>query len=170
MANEQDAPGQLTEESSDALSAPSQEEQEEDFSPEDLTPEQREQFDRAAQAVDSFIQNHATYRQTDSNRQAILDYLSAHDLAISPASLELCWEQLKDQLDLAHEQDSKGADEDQPEEQPDASARLTAGLARTKGVESEEDAKEPELPAEPKTARGKKPTAWRNGKEIEVGS
>lgn len=151
---------EITEEASDPLGPPDSPEEEsaEDWSPEELSVEDRAQYDKAVQAVDDFLANHPLYKQTDENRQAILEYLAEHDVAISPASLELCWEQLQD-LDLEPEQ--------REDDQPDASAKLaTAGLARrTNGVESQ-DSDQSQEPAPPQ----KKSTAWRNGREIEVGA
>lgn len=149
---------EIIEEATDPLGAPdSQEESDDSWSPGDLSPKQREQYDRAVKAVDDFIKKHPTYKSTDENRQAILDYLESHDLAISPASLELVWEQIGDRLDLAEGQDS--------EEQPDASVRLaTAPLARTKSEEEPPESVE-EAEEEPTGRRGK-PVAWRNGRAV----
>lgn len=84
---------QIVEEAADGLAAPeSQEGQDDDWSPDHLPAAQRAAYDKAVAAVDSFIESHPEYKQTDENQQAILDYLERHDLAISPASLELCWE------------------------------------------------------------------------------
>ena len=154
----------IVEESSDGLGAP---DSQDNWSPDQLSAADRTRYDTAVKAVDDFIANHPTYKSTDENREAILGYLSAHDLAISPASLELCWEQLKDQLDLEPEQRDSTAGAD---EQSDASARLaTAGLARgNRSVESEEppesDESEPEVPESGR--RGKPVAAWRNGRAV----
>lgn len=148
----------------DAVSAQGSDEKskDEDWSPEDLSAQDRAPYDKQVNAVDEFIERHLTYKPTDENRQAILDYLAEHDLAISPASLELCWEQLQDELDLETEKESNRVDE---------ASRIrhasTAQLATSEPEEKPESAEEsePEENETPKTARGK-PVAWRNGRRV----
>lgn len=162
---------ELTEEATDPLGAPnSQEEQDDDWSPEELPAEDRTQYDKAVQAVDDFVAKHPEYKQTEENRRAILDYLAEHDLVISPASLE--WEQLQDGLEL-EQPESQGQEppksgDEEPKEADRVRRASTTQLARTKGVESEE-AEESE-PEEPKTARGKSVAGWRNGRRLDVGA
>ena len=152
---------QIVEDAADGLAAPDSQESDDNWSPNDLSPEQRQQYDRAVKAIDEFVTKHPEYKPTDENRQVILDYLESHDLAISPASLELCWEQLQDRLDWAEQRDS---------EQPDATMRVaTAGLAR--GTRSEQEPpgtveKEPAAEEEPMGRRGKPVVAWRNGRAV----
>lgn len=152
------------EEAAAELGAPSQDESD-DWSPEELSAEDRARYDKAVKAVDDFIARFPRYRQTNENREKILGFLSDHSLEISPAALALAYEQLESELDLAPDQDSE------QQGQPDASTRLaTALLARgNRRGEWEEDAEESEPePEEPKIARGK-PVGWRNGKAIRVG-
>ena len=163
MPSEETINPDITEGASDPLGAPdSQEENDDDWSPQDLSPEQREQYDRAVKAADEFVTKHPEYKPTDENQQMILDYLAVHDLLISPASLELCWEQLRDRLDLAPEEESNA----------DESIRVrlaTAQLARgTKSEEESPESDESEPEEEPIGQRGK-PIAWRNGQRVRLG-
>lgn len=141
MANEeQNAPDQLTEEASDPLGTPdSQEEKNDaDFSPEDLSPEQRAQYDQSVEAVDAFIENHPTYKQTDENQQTILGYLDQQDLAISPASLELCREQPRDRLDLEPESQDQEPPESEDEEPKETDRVRHVSAGRRRGIRRRE--------------------------------
>ena len=167
MANGEVQNAPATEEAADQL-GDSQDKRQDDWSPDDLNAEQRAQYDRGVGAVDEFLKDKRTrqYEPTDANREKLLAYLDEHGLPMSFGGLYVAFEQLSEAGELELSSDGQRTDE----EQPDASARLaTAGLARgTRSLESEEDAEESEPePEEPTTARGK-PTAWWNGKEVEV--
>lgn len=158
---------EISEESTDALGALDlQEEQTEgdDFKPENLPAEQQEQFQKIVQAVDDFIAAHPEYRQTEENQKAILDFLEEHDLPISPAALELAFEQLQDSLDLEPEAKTPEESESNRVRQAgsDALARKNEESAsKSEGEPAEED-------QEPVGKRGGKVIAFRNGRRVAI--
>ena len=160
---------EITEGASDALGADSQ--QQDDWSPNDLNEEQRQQYERGVAAVDEFLADKRTkrYEPTDANREKLLAYLDEHDLPMSFGGLYVAFEQLSEagELELTDgdTQDQAAADE----EQPDLSARLaTAQLARTRSEEEPPETveKEPAEEEEPNGRRGKPVAAWRNGRAV----
>lgn len=139
------------EEATDQLGAPdSQEENDDDWSLDDLSPEQRQQYERGVAAVDEFLADKRTtqYKQTDSNREKMLGYLDEHDLPMSFGGLYVAFEQLSE----ANELELKAVPQ---EEQEEASAA------------SEETEPAPTPTPQPPQ---KRVVGWRNGKQIEVGA
>lgn len=173
MANGEVQNAPEIEEATDELGAPNpKEEQDEDWSPDDLNEEQRAQYERGVAAVDEFLSDERTkqYEPTDANREKLLAYLDEHDLPMSFGGLYVAFEQLSEANEL--ELNRQPADEE-----PDASAsqetldraaddRLaTAGLARTRGEEEPPRSDESDREEEPIGRRGK-PVAWRNGRAV----
>ena len=152
----------IVEEASDALGAPASEEHE-DFSPKDFSAEDRARYDQAVKVVDDFIASNPRYKQTEANRELVLEFLADHSLEISPAALALAYERLQDRLDLEPpESEEKPNDLDRIRQA--STAQLA--MADTEG-EPESGEAEPEESEEPKIARGK-PVAWRNGRRAGV--
>lgn len=148
--------------------------EESDDSPDKLSAEDRDQYQRGVAAVDEFLNDPRTarYRATDANREKLLGYLAEHDLPLSFGGLYVAFEQLSQghELELNSEAENQ-PDEEQPDEQADASARLATAQLGARGTKSEDEPpeveeSEPDEIPEKEGRRVKPVAAWRNGRAI----
>ena len=116
MKTEEANADEITEEATDQL-GDSQDERQDDWSPDDLNEKQRQQYERGVAAVDEFLADKRTkrYEPTDSNREKLLAYLEQHDLPMSFGGLYVAFEQLSEANELELNSDGQRADDEQPD-------------------------------------------------------